>query len=182
LFQNEQTVQSSVEAGIRHPDDTGCYEFNKEKNMKKWIAVLAVTAMSIGAFASEGWETNFEKASARAKSEGKYMLLDFSGSDWCGWCIKLDKEVFSKPAFKAYAKENLVLVLLDFPRNKSGQSKELQAQNKMLAEKFGIRGFPTVIILDPSGKPVEKTGYRPGGPEAYVEYLKKAISESKSKK
>lgn len=126
-----------------------------------------------------GWSTDFEKAQARAKEEGKYMLVDFSGSDWCGWCVKLDKEVFSMNAFKNYAKENLVLVLADFPRDKSKQSAELQKQNKALAEKFGIQGFPTVYILDPNGKPIDKTGYQAGGPEAYVEYIKKAIAAAK---
>lgn len=147
--------------------------------MKKWMMILASVAVSAGAFASEGWETNFEKASAKAKAEGKHVLIDFSGSDWCGWCIKLDKEVFSQKAFKAYAEENLVLVLADFPRDTSGQSEELQKQNKALSEKFGIRGFPTIYILDPNGKTVDKTGYQAGGPEAYVEYIKGVIAQTK---
>jgi len=126
-----------------------------------------------------GWKTDFEKASAKAKAEGKYILIDFSGSDWCGWCVKLDKEVFSKKAFRAYADENLVLMLADFPRNKSNQSEAVQKQNKALAEKFGVQGFPTVYILDPNGTPIDKTGYQDGGPEAYVAYIKKAIAASK---
>lgn len=149
--------------------------------MKKWLVVLAAVAMSAGAFASEGWMTDFEKATAKAKAEGKYILVDFSGSDWCGWCMKLDKEVFSRKAFKEYANENLVLMMADFPRDKSNQSAAVQKQNKALAEKFGIRGFPTVYILDPNGKPINKTGYQDGGPEAYVEYIKKAIAASKKK-
>jgi len=147
--------------------------------MKKWLMVLVAVSMGVGAFASEGWETDFEKASAKAKAEGKHMLIDFSGSDWCGWCIKLDKEVFSKDAFKAYAKENLVLILADFPRDKSAQSAATQKQNIALKEKFGVRGFPTVFILDPTGEPVAKTGYRDGGPEAYVEYIKTLIADAK---
>jgi len=147
--------------------------------MKKWLIILAAVAVGVGAFASEGWETDFEKASARAKAEGKHMLVDFSGSDWCGWCVKLDKEVFSKKAFREYAKENLVLVLADFPRDDSKQSAELKKQNKGLAEKFGVRGFPTVYILDSDGKPVAKTGYQAGGPEAYVEHVKKLIADAK---
>lgn len=147
--------------------------------MKKWLTVLAAVAISAGAFASEGWETDFEKAKAKAKAENKHILIDFSGSDWCGWCVKLDKEVFSKDAFKAYAKENLVLVLADFPRDKSGQSAKLQAQNDKLAKEFGVRSFPTVFVLDSAGKPVAKTGYQAGGPEAYVEHIKKLIAEAK---
>ncbi len=147
--------------------------------MKKWLVLLAAVAVSAGAFASENWMTDFEKATAKAKAEGKYILIDFSGSDWCGWCIKLDKEVFSKKAFKEYANENLVLMLADFPRDKSNQSAAIQKQNRALAEKFAVRGFPTVYILDPNGKPIDKTGYQNGGAEAYVEYIKKVIAASK---
>ncbi len=149
--------------------------------MKKWLMVLAAVAVGAGAYASEGWKTDFSKASAQAKAEGKYMLIDFSGSDWCGWCVKLDKEVFSQAAFKEYAKENLVLVLADFPRDKSKQSTALQKQNETLAEKYGVQGFPTVYILNPEGMPIDKTGYQAGGPEAYVDYIKKVIAEAQKK-
>lgn len=151
--------------------------------MKKWLTVAVIMAMGTGVWASEGWETDFEKAKAKAKAEGKHMLVDFSGSDWCGWCVKLDKEVFSQDAFKAYAKENLVLVLIDFPRDKSKQSEAEQEKNKALMEKFGVRGFPTVYVLNPDGKPVEngKTGYQSGGPEAYVEHIKQIIAGTKEK-
>jgi len=147
--------------------------------MKKWLIMAVAVALAGGAFAADGWLIDFEKAKATAKAEGKYMLVDFSGSDWCGWCIKLDKEVFSKEAFKEYAKENLVLMLADFPRDKSKQSDEVQKQNEKLAEQFGIRGFPTVYILSPEGRPIEKTGYRAGGPEAYVEHIKELIAGAK---
>ena len=99
--------------------------------MKKWLIVLATVAIGAGAFASEGWETDFEKAKTKAKAEGKHILMDFSGSDWCGWCVKLDKEVFSQKVFKAYAKNNLVLVLADFPKDKSKQSEKLQKQKNI---------------------------------------------------
>ncbi|MCF7847797.1 MAG: thioredoxin family protein [Kiritimatiellales bacterium] len=148
--------------------------------MKKWFGVLgAVVLLGSTVLAGEGWETDFSKASAKAKAENKYMLLDFSGSDWCGWCIKLDNEVFSKGEFKQYAKENLVLVMLDFPRNKSKQGAEVIKQNDELAKKFGIRGFPTVIILNPAGKPVAQTGYQDGGPVKYVEHIKGLIAKDK---
>jgi len=125
--------------------------------------------------ASEGWMTDFELAQTKAKEENKSLLLDFTGSDWCGWCIKLKDEVFSKSAFKDYAKESLVLVELDFPRNKK-QSAEVKKQNEALAQKFGVRGFPTLILLSPEGELIGKTGYRQGGAEAYVEHLKEIAS------
>ena len=83
-----------------------------------FLAVAAVT--SSAAFAAAGWEDNYEKAMAKAKAEKKMVLLDFTGSDWCGWCIKLDKEVFSKKEFKDYAKENLVLVEGGVPGARNG--------------------------------------------------------------
>jgi len=143
------------------------------------LVFVSVVLFCLGAEAKD-WETDFEKASARAKEAGKYMLLDFSGSDWCGWCIKLDKEVFSKNAFQKFAKANLVCVMLDFPRAKP-QSNKLKKQNKALAEKYGIRGFPTVLILSPDGDPVERTGYQRGGPEKYVEHLTEIIDKHKAK-
>jgi len=147
--------------------------------VKKWLTVLVAVAISTGTFAADGWMTDFEKAKAKAKSDNKYMLIDFSGSDWCGWCIKLDKEVFSTKAFQAYAKDNLVLMLADFPSDKSKQSEEIQKQNEQMKNDFSIRGYPTVFILSPDGKTVAKTGYQDGGPEAYVEHIKKLIAEAK---
>ncbi|NNJ71089.1 MAG: thioredoxin family protein [Kiritimatiellales bacterium] len=143
------------------------------------MVLLMTAVLAGGVFAAEGWETDFDKAKAKAKAENKHILIDFSGSDWCGWCIKLDKEVFQKQDFKDYAKEKLVLMLADFPRDKSGQSKALQKQNESLSKEFNVRGFPTVFILGPDGKTVGKTGYQAGGPKAYVEHIKKIIADAK---
>ncbi len=147
--------------------------------MKKWLVMLATVAIAAGAFASEGWMTDFDKAKEKAKAENKHILIDFSGSDWCGWCIKLDKEVFSQKEFKEYAKDNLVLMLADFPRDKSKISDEVQKQNDKLSKEYGVRGFPTVFILSPDGKTVAKTGYQAGGAEAYVKHIKSLISDGK---
>ena len=125
------------------------------------------------------WMTDFEAANARARESGKYLFMDFTGSDWCGWCIKLKKEVFSHEPFADFAEENLVLLELDFPKNKP-QSDELKAQNEELAQRFGVRGFPTILIMSPEGKPVGQTGYRPGGAKAYVEHLQELIDEHAS--
>jgi len=141
------------------------------------VAGLAATA----ALASEGWEEDFDKAAAKAKQEGKYMLVDFTGSDWCGWCIKLNKEVFSQKEFKKFAKDNLVTVALDFPRNKP-QSKKIKERNEALMKEHGIRGFPTVLVMSPDGEVVGRTGYKPGGPEAYVKHIQEFIDAHKAKK
>ncbi len=131
--------------------------------------------------ATLGWETDFARASARAKESGKYMLLDFSGSDWCGWCVRLEKEVFSQDQFRSYAADNLVCVLLDFPRRKT-QSSDLKKQNQELSKKYGVRGFPTVLVLSPDGRLVGTTGYRPGGAEAYVQHLKAMIDPHRARR
>ena len=138
------------------------------------IALLLVCFMSVGSlFASgKGWLTDFEAAKKEAAKKNLPILVDFSGSDWCGWCIKLDKEVFSKKAFKDYAKDNYVLLMLDFPR-KTKISAKLKKQNHELAKKYQVRGFPTVLILDKDGKVLNRGGYMPGGAEAYIKYLKK---------
>jgi len=143
--------------------------------MKKFLtqilsvcAVLAVT--SSAALAAAGWEDDYEKAVAKAKAEKKMVLLDFTGSDWCGWCIKLDKEVFSKPEFKEYAKANLVLVEVDFPQGKR-QTKKLKEQNEKLQQEHGVQGYPTIIVLNSEGKKVGKLGYMEGGPKAFVAKL-----------
>ena len=143
------------------------------KTLIRTIALVALT--SAVAFAGEGWSADFKAASEQAKTEGKYMLLDFSGSDWCGWCIKLNKEVFSQTEFKTYAQENLVTVKLDFPRRKE-LPEETKKQNQELAQKYKIRGYPTVIVLSPEGELVERTGYRRGGAEPYVQHIKDIIA------
>jgi len=144
----------------------------------KTIRILIGLVAMFGALnlmaGGDGWMSDFEAAKAKAKAENKPMVLDFTGSDWCGWCIKLDKEVFSQEAFKQYAAENLVLVELDFPRKKQ-LPEETVKQNEALARQYAIRGFPTIIVLNAEGEMIGKTGYQPGGAEKYVEHLKKII-------
>jgi len=126
------------------------------------------------------WETDFKKASSTAKDSGKYIMLDFSGSDWCGWCIKLKKEVFSQNAFNDFAKENLVCVSVDFPRKKK-QAGELKQQNRDLAIKYRIQGYPTIIILSPDGEQVGLTGYLQGGSKNYAQHLNEIIERHRAK-
>lgn len=138
------------------------------------LATIATTLCLFAAptfAAGEGWTEDYAAAKSQAAEEKKDLLMDFTGSDWCGWCIKLVDEVFSKDEFKAYAKENLVLVELDFPRDKSKLSEETIAQNNKLKDEFGIRGYPTIYLTDAAGLPYAKTGYKAGGPEAYIAHL-----------
>ena len=134
------------------------------------LALLALT--STVALAASGWDDDYAKALAQAKTEKKMVLLDFTGSDWCSWCVKLDKEVFSKPEFKSYAKDNLVLVEVDFPNGKR-QTKKLKEQNEKLKQEYAIKGYPTIIMLDAEGKKVGQLGYMEGGPKAFIAELDK---------
>jgi thioredoxin-related protein len=130
------------------------------------------TARDTAAAAKPGWLTSFEQAQKEAQSKNRLLLMDFTGSDWCGWCIMLDKEVFSKPEFKEYASKNLVLLELDFPRRKQMPA-ETTAQNERLLMKYRIQGFPTVVVFDSSGKPLGALGYQAGGPQAFIAELEK---------
>ena len=143
------------------------------KNLHLFILAFTVALLGTALPASaDQWEENYEKAAKQAQAEKKLMLLDFTGSDWCGWCIKLDNEIFSKNEFKKYAKDNLVLVKLDFPRGKS-QTAAVKKQNQELGQKYNIQGYPTVIVLDSNGQQVGQLGYMEGGPQAFIAELDK---------
>jgi len=116
------------------------------------------------------WTTDLGKAIETAKTENKAVLVNFTGSDWCKWCFKLSDEVFSQNEFKKYAYENLILVKVDFPRTIQ-QSNQTKAYNQSLAQKFGVQGFPTIVIINSQGKPVAKTGYQAGGAANYVKHI-----------
>jgi thioredoxin-related protein len=122
------------------------------------------------------WLTDVPKALAQANKENKMVMLDFTGSDWCGWCIKLNKEVFSKQEFADYAKKNLVLVEVDFPRRKQ-LSEEQKKANDALAEKYKIQGYPTIIVLGKDGKQLGELGYE-SSPKPFIEKLDKAKSKA----
>ena len=132
------------------------------------VAFLAVGS----AAAKPGWLTDYKQAQAEAKANKKLLLVNFTGSDWCGWCIKLDREVFSKPEFEEYAKKNLVLLEVDFPRAKELPPAQ-KVQNQQLAQEYQIEGFPTLVVLDGDGRTVGLLGYTPGGPSAFIAELAK---------
>ena len=141
------------------------------------VATLAATLTLTSALAAdEAWMSDFEAAKKQAADGKKSLILDFTGSDWCGWCIKLDKEVFAHEAFKTGVKDKFVLVSLDYPREKSKVTEAIAAQNATLKDTYAIRGYPTILLTDEQGKPFAKTGYRPGGPETYVKHLDELLA------
>lgn len=137
---------------------------------RSFLLSLLCAAIAAPAFAG-GWADNYQQALATAAKENKKVLLDFTGSDWCGWCIKLKKETFDQPAFKDYADKNLVLVEVDFPQGKS-LSPEVKKQNDALQNQYKVQGFPTLVVLDPQGKVIkQQSGYIPGGPAGFIAWL-----------
>lgn len=143
--------------------------------MKKIIiALLILVSVNIQAQDLK-WHTNIKEAIEVSGKEKKPMMLFFTGSDWCGWCIRLQKEVLLTPEFTKWAKSNVVLVELDYPR-RTAQLPEIKQQNEELQRVFGIQGFPTVFFTnvdkDKDGrlnfKALGKTGYVAGGPEVWL--------------
>jgi len=144
-----------------------------KKSYRSIFAAFSVAALGLGSALAggEGWTHDFEAAKKKAADENKALLIDFTGSDWCGWCIKLNEEVFQHDEFKSGVKDKFVLVELDYPRDKSKMSEETIKQNEELKDKYAVRGFPTILLTDASGAPFGKTGYQKGGPESYVTHL-----------
>jgi protein disulfide-isomerase len=140
--------------------------------MKKLLVAMAIGCVWLQTQAADlNWGTDLPKALVQAKADNKMVLLDFTGSDWCGWCIKFDKDTLSQDKFAEYAKTHLELVTVDFP-NKKPQSDALKAANKALGEKYGVDGYPTFVVLDADGKEIgRQVGYAPGGPEAFIAKL-----------
>jgi len=145
--------------------------------MKKTTILAGIALALTASFATaggDGWMTDFEAAKKKAATEKKDLLVDFTGSDWCSWCIKLNDEVFKHEAFKKGVADKFVLVELDYPRkpeNKAKQSDAIKKQNKTLRETYKIKGFPTILLMDAKGQPYAKTGYQAGGPEKYLTHL-----------
>ena len=160
--------------------------FTKKINdMKKILVVCALLIGSLNLYSQEndGWLLNFDKAAELSMKTGKPILANFTGSDWCGWCIRLKKEVFVTPAFKKWAKENVILLELDYPR-RAPQTEEIKKQNRELQQFFKVRGYPTLHMFNveiADGKTqitaLGKMGYLAGGPTPWIananNYLKK---------
>ena len=146
-------------------------------------ALCAVVAMSsyaakVSKSVPKGWSEDFAAAQKTAEKEKKLILLAFSGSDWCGWCVKMDKEVYSDKKFIQKAKDKFVLVMIDSPRDKEILTKLALRQNPELVKKYGIRGFPCSIVVRPNGEEVKRFGgYQKGGPEAFLEKLNEVAAK-----
>jgi len=157
--------------------------------MKKIIIAFVLIVASATAQAQTAkplvWETNLEAATKVSLKTKKPLMLFFTGSDWCGWCIRLQNEVLKTPEFAAWAKDNVVLVELDFPR-RTPQQPEIQKQNAELQQMFQVRGYPTVWFATPTktdGKTnlgqLGSTGYVAGGPSKWLEGANQILANKK---
>ena len=148
------------------------------------IAFLTLTSMSMQAQEELTWHTDMSKATDISIKENKPMFLFFTGSDWCGWCIRLQKEVFKTPEFIKWAKENVVLVELDFPR-KNNQTEEIKLQNAQLQQQLQVRGYPTVWFVSAAKTAEAKinlnalgsSGYVAGGPKVWIDGANQIIQK-----
>ena len=136
------------------------------------LAALVSTPALALAGGGENWHADYDAAVEVAKKEGKNLLVDFTGSDWCGWCIRLNKEVFDHESWETAATKEYVLVALDFPRAEELKAKVPNPKrNQELAEELGVGGYPTILLMTPDGDVFGRTGYQAGGPEKYLEHM-----------
>lgn len=139
----------------------------------KFLLSFALALGIVASATSQDWQTNLDQSRSIATKQNKNIVLVFSGSDWCGPCIKLEKNIWSSVEFKKAASENWVLLKADFPRKKANRlSNEQTKENEMLAEKYNSSGyFPLVVVLDPSGKALGTTSYKDFTPAEYINHL-----------
>jgi protein disulfide-isomerase len=126
---------------------------------------------------SKGFIENFDEAKKEAAAFKQPIFAFFTGSDWCGWCMKLRSEALDTKEFEKFAADNLILFEADFPRGKK-QSSSVKKQNEALAAKYGVKGYPSVFLLDADGKELGQTGYQKGGAEAYVKHVKQLLEKA----
>lgn len=141
--------------------------------MRIILLVVLFALINLSTTFAQNWQTDFTTAKEKASQENKPIVLVFQGSDWCAPCIKLDLEIWSTDTFKAYAKDNYVMLQADFPRKKKNALSETQTKaNAKLAETYNQEGmFPLVVILDKKGNVLGKTSYKKTTPKAYIEEI-----------
>ena len=143
--------------------------------MKRMTVGILAATFAAAAFAAtstpQGFTDNLDEALKSAKANNRYVVAVFSGSDWCGWCKKLEKEILSTEEFRKGAVGKYELVYIDNPNNKDLLSEHGKKNNRKLTSKYEVNGFPTVLILDAEGKKVAEMGYDRGGPQRYLEKI-----------
>jgi len=145
------------------------------KRLTLLLALLTTTCLA----GTPGWLTSYDKAREFAQKSGRPILVNFTGSDWCGWCIKMKTETLSKPEFIKFASSNLILVELDFP-SKVPQTPELKAANEAIKQTLKVNGFPTYVLVNSQGQEIgRQVGYLQGGVPAFTAQLNQWIAAAK---
>jgi len=150
-----------------------------DAEQKKAAALQNASAPAPAAAAKKddgAWTESWDKAIEAAGKANKPILADFTGSDWCSWCQKLDKEVFSTKEFRDWAQKNVILLKVDYPKY-TAQDAAIKKQNEDLAKKYKIQGYPTILFLNEDGKTLGKSGYLEGGPEKWIPAAEKVINK-----
>jgi len=161
------------------PED-GLMTFSRIHDRQAWEQWAKTrVALAQTNLASLPWAADLPKALEQARSERKLVLLEFTGSDWCVWCMKFEKDVLAQPDFAAYAKANLTMLLLDYPQGKK-QPDEIKQRNAELKAKFKVEGFPTYVALNSEGREIgRQDGYLSGGPQAFITKLEQFKKQSR---
>lgn len=164
--------------GVRRP--AGCARIRSNRREQnpvfpptpmKILAIFSLLLTVASSGAAVTWLTDYEAARKQAAQEGKDLLLEFTGSDWCPPCMQLKQEVFDVEVFQEWVADKFVLVRFDFPRDDSALSEEQKKQNEANADAYLIEGYPTVVLADAQGRPYATTSYQSGGAESYVRHL-----------
>ena len=135
-------------------------------------AALVATLSSDAAASGDAWTDDFQAARERAKTEGKDLLLEFTGSDWCPPCMKLTREVFSTEKFQDEASKRYVLVIVDNPRGEDVITPEVRKQNDALHATYAVNAWPTIFLADADGRPYARSiEFSPGSPDPYLKHL-----------
>lgn len=177
VIEERGAPSSRIEAGgsivVRYPDATIKFRDGRVSEIKLETETDQVPAATKLTRVVPGqWTTDYMAATAQAVAEKKRTFLFFTGSDWCPWCKRIEREILGTKEFISYAKENLILVKVDFPRE-TPQSPQLMAVNARLAEHYRVSGYPTVIVLDSEGRVLGRLSYVEGGPKPFLKELKR---------
>jgi len=143
------------------------------------VAAALTIVFALPLRAETGWLIDFQEALAFSRQEGKIILADFTGSDWCKWCQRLESEVFAKSQFQAWARENVILLKIDFPRLKL-QPLKYKYQNEYLAKKYRVKSYPTILFLEHDGSIAGKMGYMRGGADNWIARAESLINRHKA--
>ena len=170
----------SVEQVASDDSSPAKIDFNAAKNEASEVALASYSSPNKNASNAQ-WLRSYEEAVELSKQSGKPILADFTGSNWCGYCVKLKKEVFDTPQFKAWAAENVVLLELDYPRP-NRQADWIIQQNNMLRQRYEIDSYPSVLILNSSGSVIGSQGYMKGGPERWIAVANNTVNSSRALK